>query len=161
ERFLREAERASQLADPRIAAVHDVLEERGEIFLVMEYVEGQTLRQSRNRGLSRGQFLDIAEQCAEALVAAHGKGIIHCDIKPENILITPNGQVKVLDFGLAKYLPQNDATETVTMDRLGITVAGGTPSYMAPEVLMEKRADARSDIFSLGVVFYEVISGRH
>jgi len=160
-RFLKEAERASQLADPRIAGVHDVLEERGEIFLVMEYVKGQTLRQSRDLGLSLEQFLDIAQQCAGALATAHDKGIIHCDIKPENILITPSGQVKVLDFGLAKYLPQNDTTETATMDGAGLTVAGGTPSYMAPEVWMEQAADARSDIFSLGVVFYEVISGRH
>jgi tRNA A-37 threonylcarbamoyl transferase component Bud32 len=161
-RFLKEAERASRLSDPRIVSVYDFLEDRGEIFLVMEYVEGRTLRQTFDGPLNLEQFLNIAQQCAEAMTVAHEKNIIHCDIKPENIVITPGGQVKVLDFGLAKYATwTNDAADTATMDQAGVTVLGGTPGYMAPEVLLEQKVDARSDIFSLGVVFYEAVSGYH
>jgi serine/threonine-protein kinase len=161
-RFLKEAQRGSQLSDPHIAAVYDVLEERGEIFLVMEYVEGLTLRQLLDGPLSVERFLEIAQQCAEAMTAAHSKNIIHCDIKPENIVITPSGHVKMLDFGLAKYTPpNNDATNMANMDPSVVTVHGGTLGYMAPEVLMAYEADARSDIFSRGVVFYEAISGHH
>jgi serine/threonine protein kinase len=161
-RFLREAQRGSQLSDAHIAAVYDVLEERGEMFLVMEYVEGLTLRQLLRGSLSLERFLDIAQQCAEAMTAAHQKSIVHCDIKPENIVVTPSGQVKILDFGLAKYAPpMSDAADVAKMDPSSVTVHGGTLSYMAPEVLMAYEADARSDIFSLGVVFYEAISGHH
>ena len=156
-RFLEEAERASRLSDSHVAAVHDVLEERGEIFLVMEYVEGENLRNRLRRHISLEQFFEVAMQCAEALVAAHESGIVHCDIKPENIMLTTKSQVKMLDFGVAKYLPRSDQSSTA--DRAG-TMAG-TPAYMSPEVLLEKFPDERADIFSLGVVLYEMLSGHH
>jgi serine/threonine protein kinase/tetratricopeptide (TPR) repeat protein len=156
-RFQEEAERASRFSDPHIAAVHDVIEDRDETFLVMEFVEGQTLRERLRHPLSLKEFLAFAVQCAEALAAAHEHGIVHCDIKPENIMLTSSGQVKILDFGVAKYLPQSDQSSTI--ERSGMF--GGTPAYMAPEVLLEKSADGRSDIFSLGVVLYEVLAGHH
>src|SRR2546429_8598472 len=156
-RFLEEAERASRLSDSHVAAVHDVLEERGEIFLVMEYVEGENLRNRLRRPISLQEFFDIATQCVEALAAAHARGIVHCDIKPENIMLTAAGQVKILDFGVAKHLPRSDQSSTV--DRSG-TMAG-TPAYMSPEVLLERAPDGRADVFSLGVVFYEALTGHH
>ncbi len=156
-RFEEEAERASRLNDPHVAAVHDVIEERGEIFLVMEFVEGQNLRQRLQDPMSLEQFLGIAVQCTQALVGAHGHGIVHCDIKPENIMLNPDGQVKILDFGVAKYLPRSD--QSTTLDRPG--TLSGTPAYMSPEVLLEMTPDGRADIFSLGVVFYEVLAGHH
>ncbi|HEY7096127.1 MAG TPA: protein kinase [Terriglobales bacterium] len=156
-RLLEEAERASRFADTHVAALYDVLEENGEIFLVMEYIEGETLRQRLRRPLALDQFFDIAIQCAKALAAAHQRDIVHCDIKPENIMLTTSGQVKVLDFGVAKYLPRSGQDSTV--DRSG-TMAG-TPAYMSPEVLLEKVPDGRADIFSLGVVFYEALTGQH
>jgi tRNA A-37 threonylcarbamoyl transferase component Bud32 len=162
EHILKEAERASALNSPHIAAVYDVLEENGEVFLVMEYVEGASLRQRlRTSGqFPISEFLDLAPQCAEALAAAQKKGIVHRDIKPDNILITPGGQVKILDFGLAKRLPVVGEEEvTVSGDSLEWSLAG-TPGYMAPEVLLGE-ADHRSDIFALGVVFYEMLTGRH
>jgi serine/threonine protein kinase/tetratricopeptide (TPR) repeat protein len=156
-RFEEEAERASRLNDAHVAAIHDVIEEQGEIFLVMEFVEGQNLRQRLQEPMSLEQFLGIAVQCAQALVAAHGHGIVHCDIKPENIMLTPDGQVKILDFGVAKHLPRSD--QSTTVDRSG--TLSGTPAYMSPEVLLQKTPDGRADIFSLGVVFYEVLAGHH
>jgi eukaryotic-like serine/threonine-protein kinase len=156
-RFLEEAERASRFSDSHIAAVYDVLEEGDEMFLVMELVEGETLRQRMREPMSLNQFFDMAIQCAEALVAAHERGIVHCDIKPENIMLTQSGQVKILDFGVAKHLPRSDQSSTV--DRAG-TMAG-TPAYMSPEVLLENLPDGRADMFSLGVVFYEALTGQH
>ncbi len=156
-RFEEEAERASRLNDAHVAAVYDVIEEQGEIFLVMEFVRGQNLRQRVQEPMRLEQFLGIAVQCAQALVAAHGHGIVHCDIKPENIMLTPDGQIKILDFGVAKHLPRSD--QSTTVDRSGPMC--GTPAYMSPEVLLEKAPDGRADIFSLGVVFYEVLAGHH
>jgi serine/threonine protein kinase/tetratricopeptide (TPR) repeat protein len=156
-RFLEEAERASRFSDAHVAAVHDVLEEKGEIFLILEYVEGQNLRQRLREALSLDEFFSIAIQCTEALVSAHKQGIVHCDIKPENIMLTSSGQVKILDFGVAKHLPRSDQSSTV--DRSG--TFAGTPAYMSPEVLLEQSPDGRADLFSLGVVFYEVLTGQH
>jgi serine/threonine-protein kinase len=156
-RFQEEAERASRFSDAHVAAVYDVLEENDEIFLVMEFVEGQTLRQRLRQPMSLEEFLAIAVQCAEALVAAHDRGIVHCDIKPENIMINTSGQVKILDFGVAKHLPRSDQSSTI--DRSG--TVGGTPAYMSPEVLLERIPDGRADIFSLGIVLYEALAGRH
>jgi tetratricopeptide (TPR) repeat protein/tRNA A-37 threonylcarbamoyl transferase component Bud32 len=156
-RFLQEAERASRFSDAHVAALYDVLEEQGEIFLVMEYVEGENLRQRLRQPMSLEQFFEIATQCAEALAAAHERGIVHCDIKPENIMLTTSGQVKILDFGVAKHLPRSDQSSTV--DRSG--TMGGTPAYMSPEVLLEHIPDGRADLFSLGVVFYEMLTRQH
>jgi serine/threonine-protein kinase len=158
-RFLREAQRASALNHPHIAAVYDVREEKGETFLVFEYVEGVTLRQRLKEPVSLEEALRIVTQCAEALEAAHAKGIAHHDIKPENIMLTTSGAVKVLDFGVAKGFSvpdQNAPTQTFEPHSIS-----RTPAYMAPEVLLEKEADGRADIFSLGVVLYEMLARRH
>jgi len=157
-RFLREGQRASALNHPHIARVYDVLEEKGELLLVMEYVEGTTLRERLKEAMGMEEFLETGIQCGEALAAAHEKGILHGDIKPENIMLTPEHQVKVLDFGVARRLPIFD--ENAETQSLEGTISG-TPAYMAPEVLLLRQADARADIFSLGVVFYEALSGRH
>ena len=160
-RFVKEAERASRLTDPHIAGLYDILEEKDELFLVMEHVEGETFRQRLSRPLSIEEFLPLAIQCAEALASAHVKGIVHRDIKPENIMLTPTGQVKVLDFGVARVLPHYDP-ETVTHNiEEGSVSLSGTPAYMAPEELLQRDSDHRADLFSLGVVFYEALTGRH
>ncbi|MBI3476983.1 MAG: protein kinase [Acidobacteria bacterium] len=153
-RILREAQHASTLASEHIAAIFDVLEEQGELFLVMEYVEGETLRRRLRQPLTLEQFFPIATQCVAAVVAAHDHGIVHCDIKPENIMLTPEGQVKILDFGLAKHLPRSDRSSTFESCRS----LAGTSGYMAPEVLLEEMPDVRTDVFSLGVVLYEMLT---
>jgi len=164
QRILKEAERASAINSPHVAAVYDVFQENGEVFLVMEYVEGDSLRKKlwTSGRVAVPEFVDLALQCAEALAAAQKKGIVHRDIKPENILITPGGQVKILDFGLAKRLPppSAEAQPTVSVETMEFSLAG-TPGYIAPEVLLGGEADHRSDIFALGVVFYEMLTGRH
>jgi serine/threonine-protein kinase len=164
-RFLHEGQRASALNHPGIAAIYDVFTDAGEVYLVMEYIEGETLRARLARPISRDEFRRIATESAAALAAAHDKGILHRDIKPENIMLTSSGahpgQVKLLDFGLAQQATdESGLLETATM----LTVAGmlaGTPQYMAPEILNGEPADRRSDIFALGVVFYEMLSGHH
>ena len=156
-RFLHEARFASRLSNPHIAGIYDVIEEATETFLVMEYVDGETLRERLRRPVTLDEFLPLALQCTEALAAAHELGILHLDLKPENIMLTRAGQVKILDFGLARHLPQVDASTT---DHLTEKV-GRTPAYASPEVLLEKEPDPRSDIFSLGVVFYEMLAGRN
>jgi serine/threonine protein kinase len=161
QRFLKEAERASCLSDPHIAGIYDVLEEKDETFLVMEYVDGTTLRPRLQQPFPMEEFFPAAIQCARALGAAHEKDIIHGDIKPENIMLTTAGQIKILDFGVAKRLAPSvdlDATPSITGQ---LETFSGTPAYMAPEVLLEKGSDKRSDIFSLGIVFYEMLAGRH
>jgi tetratricopeptide (TPR) repeat protein/tRNA A-37 threonylcarbamoyl transferase component Bud32 len=160
-RLLTEARFASQLSDPRIAAVYDVFEHQGELFMVMEYVDGQTLRQRMDEPLSIGKFLEIGTECAEALAAAHRLGVLHRDIKPENIMLTLTGQVKILDFGVAARLPNSSLNTTQVDDRVETKAFSGTVAYMAPEVLQENAVDERSDIFSLGVIFYEALAGRH
>jgi len=156
-RFLKEAEQASGLTGAHVAAIYDVLEEHGEIFLVMEYIEGQNLRQRLRHPISLQEFLNIAVQCVEALVGAHECSIVHCDLKPENIMVTATNEIKILDFGVAKRLPRSDKSSTMDKAR-GF---GGTLAYMAPEVLLERAVDGRADIFSLGVVFYEMLTGQH
>ena len=157
QRFLKEAQRASALNHPNIAAIYDVLEVKGEILLVMEYVEGATLRLRMLQPISIEEFLDIAIQCAEGVGAAHQQHIVHGDIKPDNIMLTPAKRVKILDFGVAKrfaFFDPNEATESLS------AYLSGTPAYMAPEVLMQKPYDGRADLFSLGLVFYEMLGGR-
>ena len=163
-RFIKEAERASSLNDHRIAGIYDVLEVRDETFLVMEYVEGVTLRQRLKEPFGWKEFLPVAIECAEALVTAHEKSIIHRDIKPENIMLTGKGGIKILDFGVARRLPTHRQITANAPTESGSTDTGslsGTLAYMAPEVLVEKESDERADLFSVGVVFYETLAGRH
>ena len=156
QRFFHEAERTSQLIDRNIAACYDVVETEGELLLIMEYVEGRTLRQRLQHRLTLEEFLNIAVQCASGLAAAHEHRVLHCDLKPENIMLMASGQAKLLDFGLARHCVQpTDATTSVS----GLAYVGGTPGYTAPEVLCEHPVDERADIFSLGVVFYEMLTG--
>ena len=161
QRLVKEAERVSSLNHASIASIFDILQDKGEVLLVMEYIEGSSLRARLQTGaLAVEQVIELAVCCAEALQAAHEKAIIHGDIKPENMMLTPAGSLKLLDFGVARRI----ATEEETVDDVSRMVdkqVGGTPAYMAPEVLMDKSPDARSDLFSLGVVLYEMLSGHH
>jgi tetratricopeptide (TPR) repeat protein len=160
-RFIKEAQRASALNHPSIACVYDVLEDHNEVLLVMEYVEGTTLRGLLRHPLPLDQFLTIATQCAEGLAAAHAADIVHGDIKPENLMCTPAQRLKILDFGVARRstLAAGD-TPTRTIETVAVGLSG-TPAYMAPEVLTEEPHDGRADIFSLGLVFYEMLGGTH
>jgi serine/threonine-protein kinase len=153
--LLKEARRASALNHPRIATVYDVFPAGDQLFLVMEYIDGQTLLHRMESPISTAEFCDIALQCAEGLGAAHEKGILHGDVKPANIMITRKGEVKVCDFGLSRRASSTDGAETESLRR-GIM---GTPAYMAPEMFLERTVDLRSDIFALGVVFYEMLAG--
>jgi len=160
QRFLKEAQRASALNHPNIAAIYDVLEDRGEILLVMEFIEGVTLRQRMKDGMSLEEFLDIAAQCADGLGAAHESRIIHGDIKPDNIMLTPAKRVKILDFGVARRFTNADANDA-TLSAASMTASlSGTPAYMALEVLKQKPYDGRADLFSLGLTFYEMLGGK-
>jgi tetratricopeptide (TPR) repeat protein/TolB-like protein/tRNA A-37 threonylcarbamoyl transferase component Bud32 len=162
QRFLKEAERASSLTHKNIAGIYDIFEERGEPFLVMEYVEGTTLRDHPKGTLTVEEFMRIAPECALALAAAHEKRLVHRDIKPENIMLTRAGEVKILDFGVARRLPRTDPqaltdSSDPEIDQ-GMT---GTIAYMSPEMLQSQEADGRADLFSLGIVFYEMLAGQH
>ena len=153
ERLIREAKACSALNHPNIVTVHEINEWKGRLFICMEYVDGKTLIEiSRSQTIAVPQALDIVAQIISAVNAAHKKGILHRDIKSSNIMLTADGLVKVLDFGLAKFI---DATP-LTHSRAFM----GTPAYVAPEVVQGNAPDHRSDIFSLGVVFYELLAGR-
>jgi serine/threonine-protein kinase len=155
-RFLREARLASSLDHPNICTIHEVGEAANQLFIAMQYVEGQTLRQLINgRPLSLEQLLHIAQQVAEALAAAHDRAIIHRDIKSGNIMVTTRGQVKVLDFGLAK-LDREDGDAHLT--QTGVVM--GTPASMSPEQARGEQVDHRSDVFSFGVLLYEMATGQ-
>jgi eukaryotic-like serine/threonine-protein kinase len=157
-RLLKEAQRSSALNHPNVGSVYDVVEHAGELWVVMEYIEGETLRHRLQQSISTDEFFAIATQCCEGLQAAHEKGIIHGDIKPENIMLTSGNRVKILDFGVARRAwssNPNDATKSMET----MTASGGTAAYMAPEVLLQQPDDGRSDIFSLGLVFYEMLGG--
>jgi tetratricopeptide (TPR) repeat protein len=159
-RLLKEAQRASALNHPNIAGIYDVIEDRDELLLVMEYVEGTTLRVATHQRLDVPQFLGIAIQCADGLAAAHQKSIVHGDIKPENLMLTPAGRVKILDFGVARRPTLLADSDSPTASLATMTGSlSGTPAYMAPEVLTQKPYDGRADIFSLGLVFYEMLGG--
>ena len=162
-RLVREGQRASALNHPNIAGIYDVLEDHGEVLLVMEYVEGVTLREKLAGPMTPEEFLPIATECAEALAAAHEKGILHSDIKPENIMLTSGGHVKLLDFGVARRVPGADDTTRTGVPQLLSTMApvGGTLAYMAPEVLLGGLPDLRADVFALGLVCYEMLPGKH
>jgi Tol biopolymer transport system component/predicted Ser/Thr protein kinase len=158
-RFIREAQLASALDHPNICTIHEVGESAGRHFIVMQYVEGETLKKViGERPMAVASLLSISLQVADALATAHSQGIIHRDIKSSNIIITPRGQAKVLDFGLAKLLEGNIGEGESELTHTGAML--GTPSYMSPEQARGERVDARSDIFSFGVVMYEMASGR-
>jgi eukaryotic-like serine/threonine-protein kinase len=157
--LLREARRATAIESPHIAQVYDVCNHRGEWLLAMEYVPGQDLRTLLAAPLDAERFFALSIQLTEAIQAAHASGILHCDIKPENIMVTEQGFVKVLDFGLARIVAVPDSGETVSVAGSSAAFAG-TPGYMAPEILREGPPTEQSDIFSLGVVLYEMAGGK-
>ena len=151
-RFIQEARAAAALNHPNICTIHDIQEHDGQLFIVMEYVDGVTLREKKD-SVNLKQAIEIGIQIADGLAAAHEKGIVHRDIKPENIMIRKDGIAQIMDFGLAKL---RGSVNRLT--KQGSTV--GTASYMSPEQVQGQDADHRSDIFSLGVVLYELFTGQ-
>jgi eukaryotic-like serine/threonine-protein kinase len=159
ERFTREARAASQLNHPNICTIHGIEDNNGHPFIVMEKLEGESLKQHiGGQPMKVEEVLDVGVQVADALVASHNKGIVHRDIKPANIFLTPGGPVKVLDFGLAKLVHNPGTEEDQSLTAVGIIP--GTAVYMSPEQARSETVDARSDLFSFGVVLYEMATGK-
>ena len=165
QRFIREARSASALNHPNIVTIHEFDSERGRDFIVMEYIEGRTLDKALSGGLPLSTSLEYARQIAIAVGKAHAAGIVHRDLKPGNVMVTKDGQVKVLDFGLAKQqhaegrLAESEETQTTQ----ALTMAGtvlGTPAYMSPEQVLGQAPDERSDIFSFGIILYQIACGQ-
>ncbi len=163
-RFVREARAASALKHPNVAHIYEIGEWNGTQFIAMEYVEGQTLAAKiSNHPLNLTEVVEIGIQVADALDEAHSKGITHRDIKPANLMLTARGQVKVLDFGLAKVTWAKGLAATSDLSTVVNTEAGvvmGTMEYMSPEQVLGKEVDHRTDVFSLGVVLYQMATGR-
>jgi len=152
QRFMREAKAAAKLNHYNIVTIHDVGEALQRIYIAMEYVEGRTLRQMIDtRALSFDQSIDVFTQLCQGLKKAHSAGIIHRDLKPANIMVTAEGQVKILDFGLAKVVMSGDLTNT--------NAALGTVNYMSPEQAQGAEVDQRSDLFSSGILLFEMLAG--
>ncbi len=152
-RFLQEAQAAAALNHPNICTIHEIDEADGQSFIAMEWVEGQSLKQKiQSRPLKLAEALENALQAAEGLKAAHAKGIVHRDIKSANLMVNDEGQVKIMDFGLARLGDEKGITQT------GTTL--GTLLYMAPEQAQGGSVDQRADIWSLGIVIYEMLIGR-
>ncbi len=151
-RFIREARAAARLSHPGVVAVFDQGEDRGLLYLAMEYLPGQTLREVLTEFgvLSPREALDVAEHVLEALAAAHDAGIVHRDVKPENVLLTDDGRIKVADFGLARAATAVTSTSGLLM---------GTAAYLAPELVARGVADARSDVYAVGVMLFELLTG--
>jgi tetratricopeptide (TPR) repeat protein/TolB-like protein/tRNA A-37 threonylcarbamoyl transferase component Bud32 len=157
QRLAHEARRVSRLSNEHVAAIHESVEQNAEVFLVMEYVDGITLRERMRDALALDDSLRIIIQCAQGLAAAHTQGIVHHDIKPENIMLSGDaGTVKICDFGVARRLP--DFFRGTFMSDVEDEAHGGTLRYMAPETILDKAPDGRADIFSLGVVLYEALT---
>ena len=161
ERFTREARAASQLNHPNICTIHGIEDNHGHPFIVMEKLEGESLKQHiSGHAMETDKVLDVGVQVADALVASHSKNIVHRDIKPANIFLTPTGQVKVLDFGLAKLVHNMEDEAAVDNSLTAVGVIPGTAVYMSPEQARSETVDARSDLFSFGVVLYEMSTGK-
>ena len=164
ERFTREARAASLLNHPNICTIHGIEDNHGHPFIVMEKLEGESLKQAiSGHPIETEKLLDISVQVADALVASHAKNIVHRDIKPANIFLTPSGQVKVLDFGLAKMMHHVGTDSDGQIDENSLTAVGvipGTAVYMSPEQARSEEIDFRTDLFSFGVVMYEMSTGK-
>src|SRR5438132_6836733 len=163
-RFQREARAVVGLNHPNILTVYEIGEDHSIHYIASELIEGETLRERLTRGqMQLSEAVDIAIQVAGALAGAHARGIVHRDIKPENIMLQPDGYVKVLDFGLAKLTEQEELTTTMySADKVDVSsgLVMGTVKYMSPEQARGEQVDPRSDIFSFGVVLYEMFAGR-
>jgi Tol biopolymer transport system component/predicted Ser/Thr protein kinase len=164
QRFVREARAASALNHPGIVTIHDICSDAGVDLIVMEYIDGKTLAESiPPKGMRAAQALRYAVQIADALAAAHSAGILHRDLKPSNVMVTHEGRIKILDFGLAKLLEPADSSfdaTTFIAPLTGERVLVGTAAYMSPEQAEGRKLDARSDIFSFGAVLYEMATGQ-
>jgi len=164
-RLLREARAAAALDHPFICKIFDTGEINGRTFIAMEYLEGQTLKQKLAKDrMELNEALQVASEMAEALEAAHEKGIVHQDLNPANIMLTAQGHAKVMDFGLAKRLPRAGSSSSFENISSGVMIEGATPGtwfYMSPEQLRGKAIDIRSDIFSFGIILYEMLTGAH
>ena len=160
QRLMREARAAATLNHPNIATVHDVLDVDGQVVVVFEYVEGDTLATRLQRGpLSVSEAVEVTWQLADALAAAHAQGIIHRDLKPSNVVLGPDGRAKVLDFGIARMVPTGADMSASAPGTIGGGLVG-TPGYAAPEQYLSRNVDGRADLYSLGVMLFEMITGR-
>ncbi len=160
ERFVREARAASALNHPNIVTIHEIGETGANRFIVMEFIVGSTLRKMVGQGMDLASLARIGEQVAKALSVAHAAGIVHRDIKPDNIMVRDDGYVKVLDFGLARLVPTGSSPTFATADTAAGTVLG-TARYMSPEQARGEMTDSATDMFSFGIVLYELSTGRH
>jgi serine/threonine protein kinase len=162
-RLLREARAVAALNHPNICVVHEVGDAEGRAYIAMELVEGKSLRARLTEGpLPTEEVFRLGLQLADALAHAHDRGVVHRDLKSANVMVTPEGRVKVLDFGLARHLSGEDLAEVTTHAHESLTQPGsilGTLPYMAPEQLRGQRADTRSDVWALGVVLFEMATG--